>query len=214
MVSLLVNGDVFSLPPGVPASELAGGYLNSYRIGDLPPGHPRYPELYQTPDSYIEVTSENLETAVSPHFTLGQFLCKQESTFPKYLALQEPLLVLLEGLIEAVRGAGYPVQTFGIISAYRTPYYNKKIGNVANSRHVYGDAMDFFVDADGDGRMDDLNADGQHNRADVDILYRIVEQFMQLPQNASLIGGLGRYYATSHHGGFVHVDTRGYKARW
>jgi len=213
-VSLAANGDASRRPQGVPASELVDGYLNTYRIGDLPLGNPRYPELYLPPDRYIEVTADNLEASVSSHFTLGQFLCKQESDFPKYLVLQEPLLILLEGLIEAVRVAGYPVQTFGVISAYRTPYYNKQIGNVANSRHVYGDAMDFFVDVDRDGRMDDLNADGEHNREDVDVLFEIVEDFKQQPYNASLIGGVGRYYATSQHGGFVHVDTRGYKARW
>ena len=34
------------------------------------------------------------------------------------------------------------------------------------------------------------------------------------PENASLVGGVGRYRMTSRHGGFVHVDTRGYSARW
>lgn len=108
----------------------------------------------------------------------------------------------------------YPVKTFGVISGYRTPFYNKKIGNVANSRHTYGDAMDFFIDADGDGRMDDLNKDGRHNKQDVDLLYQIVDSFKRRSGNAHLVGGVGRYYKTSNHGGFIHVDTRGYRARW
>jgi uncharacterized protein YcbK (DUF882 family) len=113
-----------------------------------------------------------------------------------------------------VQAAGYPVETFGVISGYRTPYYNKQIGNVPNSRHIYGDAMDFFIDLDGDGRMDDLNGDGDNNRADVDILFEIVKEFKRRPENSELAGGVGRYYQVSHHGGFIHVDTRGYKARW
>lgn len=205
----------YEFPHGiVNSSEVVDGYLNAYRIGTPPPLNTKYPLLYQRPQTFFEVTSENIDLMVSPHFTLGQFLCKQESEFPKYLVLQEPLLELLEGLVEAVKVAGYPVKTFGVISGYRTPYYNKRIGNVANSRHIYGDAMDFFVDVDGDGRMDDLNGDGQHNREDVDILYKIVVDFKARPENTALVGGVGRYYQTSHHGGFIHVDTRGYKARW
>ncbi len=204
----------YQLPPAVAASEIVDGYLRGYKIGDLPPGSVKHPELYLLPEKYIEVTPKNIGAQLSPHFTLGQFLCKQKSAFPKYIVLQESLLDLLEGLVGSVQKAGYPVETFGVISGYRTPYYNKRIGNVANSRHIYGDAMDFFIDVDGDGRMDDLNGDGQHNRKDVDILYEIVEEFKSRPENTSLVGGVGRYYKASHHGGFIHIDTRGYRARW
>ena len=188
--------------------------LNGYRIGPGPPGHSKYPTFYPQPQTYFEVTADNVDTRLSEHFTLRQFLCKQESNFPKYVILKESLLVLLEGLVQAVQEAGYPVATFGVISGHRTPYYNKRIGNVPNSRHVYGDAMDFFVDVDGDGNMDDLNGDGKNNPADVDLLYQIVDSFKQQSQNMLLTGGIGRYYKASHHGGFVHVDARGFRARW
>lgn len=196
--------------------SVAGGdeTLNGYRIGSAPPSHSKYPTFYPQPQLYFEVTADNVDTRLSEHFTLRQFLCKQESEYPKYVILKESLLVLLEGLVQAVQKAGYPVDTFGVISGYRTPYYNKRIGNVPNSRHVYGDAMDFFVDMDKDGNMDDLNGDGQNNRADVDLLYRIVESFKQQAGNRLLTGGVGRYYKASHHGGFVHMDARGFRARW
>jgi len=204
----------YQLPPGIPASEITDGYLNGYRIGAPPPANNKHPAHYEVPRTFYEVTLENVNTPVSAHFNLSQFLCKQESDFPKYVVLQEPLLELLEGLIGAVQEAGYPVESFGVISGYRTPAYNQSIGNVANSRHVYGDAMDFFIDMDGDGRMDDLNGDGKQNREDVDILYTIVTNFKQRAENSALLGGVGRYYQASHHGGFIHVDTRGYSARW
>ena len=155
-----------------------------------------------------------VDTPISPNFTLGQFLCKQDADYPKYLVLRESLLVLLEGLLDAVRDAGYPADTFGVISGYRTPHYNRMIGNVPNSRHVYGDAMDLYVDTDGDGHMDDLNGDGERNTADVDLLYAIVQEFKQQPANMLLQGGVGRYYKTARHGGFIHVDARGFSARW
>jgi len=204
----------YQLPEGIHASEVVDGYLNGYRIGAAPPANNKHPGHYGAPRTFYEVTPKNVNTPVSAHFNLGQFLCKQESDFPKYLVLQQPLLELLEGLVTAVQEAGYPIETFGVISGYRTPAYNKSIGNVANSRHIYGDAMDFFIDMDGDGRMDDLNGDGKQNREDVDILYTIVTNYKRQPENSSLLGGVGRYYQASHHGGFIHVDTRGYSARW
>ena len=199
---------------GRPALDVVDDQLNGYRMGPPPPGHSRHRALYRAPRAFVEVTEGNIDTPLSPHFTLRQFLCKQESGFPKYVALEESLLVLLEGLVGAVREAGFPIDTFGVISGYRTPYYNKRIGNVPNSRHVYGDAMDFFVDLDADGNMDDLNGDGERNRADVDLLYSIVDRYKQRPESALLVGGVGRYYRAAHHGGFIHVDTRGYRARW
>ncbi len=188
--------------------------LEGYRIGPLPSGHSEHPDMYLRPGLYFRVTPENVHTQLSEHFTLGQFLCKQEAEFPKFVIVRESLLILLEGLIEAVNEAGYPVETFGIISGYRTPDYNHGIGNVPNSRHVYGDALDFYVDQDGDGLMDDLNGDGDNNRLDVDLLYDIVDEFKQRPENRRLFGGVGNYYKTPRHGGFVHVDTRGFRARW
>lgn len=199
---------------GSDSTNVVDGLLNGYRIGPAPPGHQKYPAFYQAPQLYFEVTADNVDTQLSPHFTLRQFLCKQEASYPKYVALKESLLVMLEGLVQEVRQAGYPVETFGVISGYRTPWYNKQIGNVPNSRHVYGDAMDFFVDVDKDGNMDDLNGDGQRNAADVDLLYNIVQKFKSRRHNGLLVGGVGRYYRAPHHGGFVHVDARGFRARW
>ena len=199
---------------GYPVETIREGALNGYRIGPLPPSHRKYPSLYRAPEVYFEVTEESADTRLSPHFTLRQFLCKQESDYPKYLVLQESLLMLLEGLVGAVQDAGYPVTTLGVISGYRTPWYNRSIGNVSNSRHVYGDAFDFYVDVDGDGRMDDLDGDGRRDRGDVDRLAAIVDEFMHRPENRPLLGGMGRYYKTSRHGGFVHADTRGFVARW
>jgi hypothetical protein len=197
----------------VPADRMEGEYLNGYRIGRYPPPR-KNRRNYEPPRGFYEVTAENADTRLSPHFTLRQFLCKQEADYPKYVVIRESLLVLLEGVLTDVRAAGYDVDTFGVISGFRTPWYNKKIGNVPYSRHVYGDAMDFYIDVNRDGLMDDINKDGMRNREDIDRFFAIVDAFKMRPENVLLVGGIGRYSKTSYHGGFVHADTRGYRARW
>ena len=90
--------------------------------------------------------------------------------------LRQPLLVKLEQLLEEVNERGREAHTFTLLSAYRTPSYNAAIGNETTySRHSYGDAADIFVDANEDGRMDDLNRDGRHNLADAHWLGEIVD---------------------------------------
>ena len=197
----------------IPREQQDGEFLNGYRIGEYPPPRKNRPN-YQPPEGFFEVTADNVDTRLTPHFTLRQFLCKQEADFPKYLVIQEGLLVVLEGLLVDVRAAGFDVDTFGVISGYRTPYYNRRIGNVPYSRHVYGDGFDFFIDEDRDGRMDDIDGDGMRNQSDILRFFDIVEAFMERPENRRLIGGIGKYNKTSRHGGFIHVDTRGYQARW
>ena len=197
----------------VPAAEMEGEYLNGYRIGTYPPPR-KNRRNYEPPAGFFEVTADNVDTRLTPNFTLRQFLCKQQSGYPKYVVLQESLLVLLEGLLADVRAEGFDIDTFGVISGYRTPWYNKSIGNVRYSRHVYGDAMDFYIDVNKDGLMDDINDDGMRNREDILKFFRIVDAFKARPENVQLVGGVGRYNKTRNHGGYVHADTRGYRARW
>ncbi|GIW52860.1 MAG: hypothetical protein KatS3mg081_2215 [Gemmatimonadales bacterium] len=199
----------------VPRSRMNGEYLNGYRIGRYPPPWGRAPEIYQPPAGFIEVTPENQDTPVSPRFRLGQFLCKQAGGYPKYVVLDERLLFKLEELLDRVNAAGIAASSFHVMSGYRTPYYNHSIGNGRYSRHVWGAAADIFIDeSPADGNMDDLNGDGVVDLRDADVLYRIFDQAAADPSYTYLLGGLGKYRATRTHGPFVHVDVRGFKARW
>jgi hypothetical protein len=101
------------------------------------------------------------DVLVSPHFVLGDFLCKQPGE-PRYVALSVPLLGKLEAIAEALESRGVAPGSLRVMSGYRTPAYNAAIGNkTVYSRHLWGDAADIYVDADGDGGMDDLNGDGR-----------------------------------------------------
>jgi hypothetical protein len=198
-----------------PAAGILEGNLNGFTIGS----YPRRPmgglPIYRPPQGFVEVTLENVDTRVSPHFTLGQFLCKQDGGFPKYVVLQERLLLLLETLLREVNERGWSCETLHIMSGYRTPSYNAAIDNVPYSRHLWGGAADVFIDADpADGRMDDLNADGVIDKADADTLFDFIEDLIDRDGLESFVGGLGSYGTTDRHGPFVHVDVRGRRARW
>jgi hypothetical protein len=197
-----------------PASKVMAKKLNGYAIGDYPSRLYRNQSIYLPPKGFIEVTEENLDTPVSPHFTLRQFLCKQQGDFPKYVVLNELLLIKLETLLAELNLRGYPVRTFHVMSGYRTPAYNRAIGNGAYSLHQWGLAADVFVDENGDGVMDDLNGDGRIDYRDAQVLARIVEEIHQQEDCADLLGGLACYEKSAAHGPFVHVDVRGRKARW
>lgn len=197
-----------------PLANVKNGRLNGYQIGTYPPALKNL-DSYQPPNGFIEVTQNNQDVFISPHFTLGQFLCKQQSGYPKYVALKPRLLEKLEYLLELVNQKGIRADTLTVMSGYRTPYYNKVIGNVANSRHIYGGAADIYIDvAPQNGVMDDLNKDGKIDIQDAKYLYNLADSFIRLTGKKELTGGVGLYKSTASHGPFVHVDVRGTKARW
>lgn len=189
----------------VPFSRVEKGRLGGYEIGTYP--------AKARPQGFVEVTADNVRTKLSPHFELRQFLCKQGGGYPKYVVLSEALILKLERVVEALDRAGRDVDTLQVMSGYRTPSYNERIGNVRDSQHTAGTAADVFVDEKSDGRMDDLNGDGIVTRDDAIWLFEVVDRMDRLPA-ALFKGGLGDYGSTAAHGPFVHVDVRGRLARW
>ncbi len=189
--------------------------LDGYRIGHYRRKPLRDNPIYERPSGFVRLTEANRDVRVAPHFTLGQFACKQTDAYPQYLLLREHLLIKLERLLQAVNARGHAVQTLHVMSGYRTPHYNRSIGNRTDySRHLFGGAADIFVDADGDAYMDDLDGDGTVTRADARVLADLVEASVQDGDGPLFEGGLGIYGPAPHRGPFVHVDARGYRARW
>lgn len=208
-VSVLVN--VFVMEP-----YSGEEFFHGYRIGAYQRLPLRNDPAYAMPAGFVRVTAANADVWVSPHFQLHQFLCKQESAYPKFLVLRTRLLTKLEMLIEALRDRGVAVHSMYVMSGYRTPWYNRAIGNATSySRHAYGDAADVFVDNDRNGWMDDLTGDGRSNAADAHVLSRAVEAMTNDAWYAPFAGGLGAYETRPPvRGPFIHVDTRGRRARW
>ncbi|WP_340678763.1 D-Ala-D-Ala carboxypeptidase family metallohydrolase [Paraglaciecola sp.] len=198
----------------VPISQVKKGVLNAYKIGDYPPPHKGL-DAYKAPLGYIEVYKENEVIQISPHFTLGQFLCKQQSGYPKYLVLRPRLVEKLELFLADVNQQGIRTDSFVIMSGYRTPHYNRAIGNVSSSRHMYGGAADIYVDANPvNVYMDDVNGDSKIDFQDAVFLYNLADGLSRRHQRKDLVGGLGKYQSNASHGPFIHIDVRGSKARW
>ncbi|HEX5724112.1 MAG TPA: hypothetical protein VFX98_01530 [Longimicrobiaceae bacterium] len=199
----------------VPFSEKRGGYLNGYRIGWYATETEGRTDQYAPPPGFIEVTPENQDLRVSEHFSLRNFLTKDQfSVWPKYLALDLRLIDKLELVLQELNAMGIRAEHLAIMSGFRTPAYNGpgEGGRARLSRHTYGDASDVWVDNDRDGYMDDLNGDGRRDTGDAVMMLRAVERVER--RYPELVGGAGVYPDNGAHGPFIHIDARGYRSRW
>jgi hypothetical protein len=199
----------------VPSTRVHNGMLDGYRIGQYLLAPLRGLQSYQQPKGFIKLTHANADLWVADHYRLRDFQCKLDGS-QKFLVLRTEALMKLELLQHELQERhDLKFARFTIMSGYRTPYYNSMIGNETSySRHLYGDAMDIYIDEDGDGQMDDINGDGKIDENDARFILRIAEAIDQSTQWGWLKGGAGVYHATQAHGPYLHVDARGYVARW
>jgi len=128
-------------------------------------------------------------TKITPHFALGEFACHDGTPYPVEW-VESRLRQLCELLEEIRREVKAPVR---VLSGYRTPVYNRRIGGARASQHVEGRAADIIVDS-----------------MTVPRLHAAILDLHRTDVGAAALGGLGRYP------GFVHVDVRIVErlARW
>lgn len=199
----------------IPYEQVRDGRLEGYRIGEYREAPLRGLASYERPKGFLRLSRANGELWVSDHYRLRDFQCKLDGAM-KFLVLRTEALLKLEILQhELEKSYGLHFDHFTIMSGYRTPYYNAMIGNETSySRHVYGDAMDIYIDTDGDGVMDDINRDGRVDADDAQFLLQVAEKIDNSAQWGWLKGGAGVYHANAAHGPYLHIDARGYVARW
>jgi uncharacterized protein YcbK (DUF882 family) len=208
-----------------PRSDKQNGRVGLYYMGNWPGETGRAVSVpkkapasrYQPPSGFIEVTPENADTKVSEHFKLRDFLTHdQPNVWPKYLVLELRNVDKLELVLAELQKQGVDVSGVKVMSGFRSPQYNAGGGNTGGraglSRHMYGDAADIFIDSNGDGVMDDLNHDGKITIADSRVISAAVDRVEAA--HPELVGGAGVYPASVGHGPFIHIDSRGYRARW
>ena len=210
------DGSAFSFITLTPWEKKLGSYVNGYHVGLWPGERRAMPTNYDNPSGFIEVTPSNMFTKVSAHFELRDFVTHdQDQVWPKYVVLREALLDKLELVLGSLQSMGVGTRHVVVLSGFRSPQYNARgagEGMAQASRHQYGDAADIIIDADRNGRMDDLNYDGRVDFQDTQVIDRAVGLVeLKYPE---LVGGLGLYHATGPSGPFAHIDVRGTRARW
>lgn len=128
----------------------------------------------------------------SAHFIIEEFDCHDGTRVPKLHV--GALDYLCEQLLEPLRRQFGPCQ---ILSGYRTPTHNREIGGARYSFHCY-ELHD----------PDDVAADVRFRRGNIEDWHQAAKAILERKRNAK--GGLGYY----PQGGFIHIDTRDYIARW
>ena len=151
---------------------------------------------------------EHLDLPLTKHLRVRDFITHDRQTmWPKYVAVDPRVLDKIELVLrELARRRGEESASFmlEVHSGFRTPLHNAGVeGSARDSRHLYGDAADVAIDADGDGQLTLFDA------------YR-VEQAVDWVERAhpELAGGLGVYSSRRYATPYCHIDARGERKRW
>lgn len=124
---------------------------------------------------------------INEYFKYSEFDCKcGKCERPEGVPSQE----LIEILTKIRKHYNQPVV---INSGYRCEAHNKAVGGSANSQHFKGSAVDFIV----------------KNTPTESVWEYVLEKWGNEPLGLAIKRNKGNIYA-----GFVHIDTRGKKARW
>ena len=120
----------------------------------------------------------------SPHLSWAELACKDGHAYPH--EWRSNRAIQLAEIFEIIRAecGGKPIK---VLSAYRSPEHNRKIGGARHSQHMQGRALDLRPPKGMTAKK----------------MYNIIKE---LSKTFKSIGGIGRYR------NFVHVDIRPRKA--
>ena len=191
----------------VPFELKLGTTLNGYQIGRYPSEWSR-DDQGERPRGFAEVRERDLDLPLTKHLRVRDFVTHDRQTvWPRYVAVDPRVLDKIELVMrELARRRGEDRMDFDleVHSGFRTPLHNSTVeGSARDSRHLYGDAADVAIDADGDGRLTIFDA------------YR-VEQAVDWVErlHPELAGGLGVYSSRRFATPYCHIDARGERKRW
>lgn len=122
----------------------------------------------------------------NPYFKIDEFKCKCGCKMPDNM----PSDKLIDLLVEIREHFNKRVK---IKSGYRCVSHNKAIGGAPKSRHIVGDAVDFIV----------------REVPTKEVYKHVIKTYNDRGCGIAIYVNEADPYA-----GFVHLDTRGYKARW
>ena len=191
----------------VPFELKLGSTLNGYQIGRYP-AEWAHDDQAERPAGFVEVREADLDLQLTRHIKVRDFVTHDRQTvWPRYVAVDPRVLDKIELVMrELARRRGEERMDFDVEvhSGFRTPIHNSSVeGSARDSRHLYGDAADVAIDADGDGKLTIFDA------------YR-VEQAVDWVErlHPELAGGLGVYSSRRFSTPYCHIDARGERKRW
>lgn len=111
--------------------------------------------------------------------------------------LDKRILYKVIELQDELEKMGHNRNAMFLRSGHRHPRRNDEVGGATKSQHLSGKAVDITVQ--------DINQDGKYTDADKQIVLDLAEN--KIIKNS---GGVGLYPGTRS----VHLDVRGYRARW
>ena len=121
---------------------------------------------------------------LTKNFSLREFRCKDGTDVPS--DLRENVILLCQNLQVLREHINKPIR---IISGYRSPKYNRRIGGARKSQHMTAKAADIRVT-------------GMTPQELKDIIESLISEGRMMK------GGIGLYTS------FLHYDVRGRNARW
>ena len=150
-------------------------------------GHSFLQEVTQNPpDDPVLALEENerMPDKLTTNFGLNEFRCRDGSDVPE--GLLENVQLLADNLQVLREHLGKPIR---VISGYRSPKYNRKIGGARKSQHMLAKAADIKVTG----------------MSPTEVKAVIVSL---IKDGSMMAGGVGLYTT------FTHYDVRGRNARW
>lgn len=115
----------------------------------------------------------------SPHLSWKELACKDGTPYP--FEWRDNRAIQLAEIFEMIRSS-FGSRPIKILSAYRTPSHNKKVGGARNSQHLHGRALDLKP-------PDDVSIQDLH-------------RFIIDKARSTMIRGIGKYKT------FIHIDIR------
>ena len=153
---------------------------------------------------YYKIPQSLIYQKIVGDFRIKHFLPKdsyyKEALFEKnaylYCLLDYKMVLQVLAFQDKLEEGGYDRDAFIITNGYRHPAFNKQVKGASQSRHIVGEAVDITAL--------DINRDGVKDQKDKAIIVAAAEFVVGNK------GGVGLYPGTLS----IHMDTRGYKARW
>ncbi|MBD3176950.1 MAG: DUF882 domain-containing protein [Armatimonadia bacterium] len=199
----------------LPAAELRSGRIGDYRIGEYAPDVTR-------PAFWVQVPRGARWAHVSGNLVLDQLLSRDPpggaQAWPHYAPIYYSLIDKLEAISAELIRRGLARRPIHCYSGYRSPHYNEHVGGATRSYHMLGMAMDYIVDDDRDGWMDDVDGDGRISISDAVRVARVVRELEDSGRVA--MGGNGVYETARPMdplrpmSASLHTDLRGERASW